>query len=90
MLYSFFNLTAKSGGWSTPSPGHFTYGNDSVPILYEDWMAPGPVWTGAENLAPTGIRSPDVQPVASRYTDWAIPVNYKIFILIQYICVTWT
>jgi len=21
--------------------------------------APGPVWTGAENLAPTGIRSPD-------------------------------
>ena len=24
-------------------------------------MAPGPVWTGAENLAPTGIRSPDRQ-----------------------------
>ena len=23
-----------------------------------DW-APGPVWTGAENLAPIGIRSPD-------------------------------
>ena len=24
------------------------------------WMgAPGPVWTGAESLAPTGIRSPD-------------------------------
>jgi hypothetical protein len=23
--------------------------------------APGPVWTGAENLAPTGIRSPDLQ-----------------------------
>jgi hypothetical protein len=22
-------------------------------------VAPGPVWTGAENLAPTGIRSPD-------------------------------
>ena len=22
-------------------------------------MAPGPVWTGAENLAPTGIRSRD-------------------------------
>ena len=27
-------------------------------------MAPGPVWTGAENLAPTGIRSPD-RPVRS-------------------------
>ena len=22
-------------------------------------MAPGPVWTGVENLVPTGIRSPD-------------------------------
>ena len=22
-------------------------------------MGPGPVWTGGENLAPTGIRSPD-------------------------------
>jgi len=22
-------------------------------------MGPGPVWTGAENLVPTGIRSPD-------------------------------
>ena len=24
-----------------------------------EWMGPGPVWTGAENLTPTGIRSPD-------------------------------
>jgi len=23
------------------------------------WVGPRPVWTGAENLAPTGIRSPD-------------------------------
>ena len=23
------------------------------------WGAPGPVWKGAENLAPTAIRSPD-------------------------------
>jgi hypothetical protein len=22
------------------------------------WVGPGPVWTGAENLTPTGIRSP--------------------------------
>ena len=25
----------------------------------EGWVAPGPVWTGAENLATTGIRTPD-------------------------------
>ena len=32
---------------------------DPVPILQEDGWVPGPVWTGAENLAPTGIQSPD-------------------------------
>ena len=36
---------------------------------------PGSVWTSAENLAPTGIRSPDRPAVASSYTDWAIPAN---------------
>ena len=29
------------------------------------------VWTGAENLAVTGIQSRTVQPLASRYTDYA-------------------
>jgi hypothetical protein len=28
-------------------------------IVKEAAWAPGPVWTGVENLAPTGIRSPD-------------------------------
>ena len=37
----------------------FTPGKDPVPILQEAGWAPGPVWTGAEDLAPTGIRSPD-------------------------------
>ena len=33
---------------------------DPVPVALEAVWAPGPVWTGAENLAPpTGIRSPD-------------------------------
>jgi hypothetical protein len=36
----------------------FTPGKDLVPIVQEAEWAPGPVWTGAENLAPTGIRSP--------------------------------
>ena len=33
-------------------------GKDPVPIVQEAGWAPGPVWTGAENLAPTGIPSP--------------------------------
>ena len=32
---------------------------DPVSIIQEAGWATGPVWTGAENLAPTGIRSPD-------------------------------
>ena len=38
---------------------HFTPGEDPVPILQEAGWVSGPVCTGAENLAPTGIRSPD-------------------------------
>ena len=52
---------------ATPRP-LFNPGKDPVPIVQEAGWAPGPVWTGAENLAPTGIRSRTVQPVASRYT----------------------
>ena len=47
-------------GWGvsvTPRP-LFTPGKDPVSIVQEAGWAPGPVWTGAENLAPTGIRSP--------------------------------
>ena len=51
--------------------GRSSPGKDPVPIVQEAGWAPGPVWTGTENLAPTGIRSRTVQPVASRYTDYA-------------------
>ena len=46
-------------GWGvsvTPRP-FFIPGKDPVPIVQEAGWAPGPVWTGAEDLAPTGIRS---------------------------------
>jgi len=42
-----------------PRCGRFTPGKDPVPIVQEAGWAPGPVWTGAEHIAPTGIRSPD-------------------------------
>ena len=53
------------GGWSTSClSSRFTLGNDQVPIVQEAGWAPGPVWTGAENVALTGIRSSDL-PVRS-------------------------
>jgi hypothetical protein len=39
---------------STPRP-YFTPGKDLVPIVQEGGWAPGPVWTGAENLVRIGI-----------------------------------
>jgi hypothetical protein len=54
---SFLNL----GPWlvwvvnATPRPLY-----PPVPILQEAEWALGPVWTGAENFTPTGIRSPDL------------------------------
>ena len=54
------STSALDGGWwSTPRPGCFTPGKDPVSIVQEAGWAPGPVWTGAEKLVPTGIRSPD-------------------------------
>jgi len=51
--------TRRGWGFSvTPRP-LFTLRKDPVPIVQEAGWAPGPVWTGAENLALTGIRSPD-------------------------------
>jgi len=61
-------------GWvvsSTPRP-QFTPGKYPVPILQEaGWGGPQGRSGRAENLVPTGIRSRTVQPVVSRYTDWA-------------------
>ena len=48
-------------GWDvsvTPRP-LFTPRKDPVPIVQEAGWALGPLWTGAENLAPTRIRFPD-------------------------------
>jgi hypothetical protein len=63
--------TRRGWGVSVKPRPLFTPENDQVPIVQEAGWAPRPVWTGADNLAPTRIRSTDVQPVTSRYTDWA-------------------
>ena len=73
-------------GWvfsSTPRP-HFTPGKDPVPILEEAGWAPGPVWTGGKSR-PHRDSIMDLQPVVSRYTDWAtrpttiiIIINFKV------------
>ena len=51
------------------TPAAFTLGKDPVPIVQEDEWALEQVWIGAENLAPTGIRSPDL-PARSESLYW--------------------
>jgi hypothetical protein len=61
MYSSTLSLTSAldGGGRSTLTPGCFTPEKDPVPIAYEVGWDPGPVWTGAKNLPPTGVRPPD-------------------------------
>jgi hypothetical protein len=53
-------------GGQRHSPAALLPGKDPVPFVQEAVWAPGPVWTGAENFAPTGIQSPD-RPVRSEW-----------------------
>ena len=57
-------------GWvinATPRP-LYPREIDAVPIVQGAGFAPGPVWTGAEKRAPTGIWSRDRSALASRLT----------------------
>ena len=63
--------TRRGWGVSVTPRSLFTPGKDLVPIVQEAGWAPGPVWTGAENLPPPRFDLRTVQPVASRYTDCA-------------------
>jgi len=50
----------EGGEGSKSRPGRtLPPGKDPVPIVQEAVWASGTVWTGAESLAPIGIRSPD-------------------------------
>jgi hypothetical protein len=64
----FLTSALDEGGWSKSRSGRSTPGKDPVSIIQEAGWAPGPVWTGAENLAPSGFDPRTVQPVASRCT----------------------
>jgi hypothetical protein len=72
-------------GWvvnATPWPLH-PRERVPIPIVQDAWWAPGPVWTAAENLVPTGIRSPD-RPYRSeslypvRYPSQTVPAMKEI------------
>jgi len=58
-LLSLDHGTGRGWGVRVTLRPFLTPGKDAVLIVQEAGWTPGSVWTGAENLAPTGIRSPD-------------------------------
>jgi hypothetical protein len=59
----------------------FTSGKDPAPVVQEAEWAPGPVWIGAKNLAPIGIRSPNLPAhneslYRLHYPDYTIPTPW--------------
>ena len=57
------------GGWLTPRPDRFTPGKDPV-----GWVGPRADIDGCgKSDPPPGFDHRTAQPVASRYSDWAIP-----------------
>jgi len=66
-------------GWGVsviPRP-LFTPRKDPVPVVQESVWAPGPVWTGAENLSSTGIRSANRPARSQSLYRLSYPVHIK-------------
>ena len=81
------------GGWSTSRPGRFTpRKSDPVPLVQEAGWTHCRYWRGRKISAPpqSGFDPRTAQPVASRYTDWAIWTLCRIkqFSLVRFELIT--
>ena len=59
------------------APAVFTPGKDPVRIVQEAGWASEPVWIGEENLAPIGIRSPDLLAPSKSLYRLSHPDSYS-------------
>jgi len=71
-FYTFFNLGDRRGGWSTPRPDRFTSGRDPVPFYKTLGGPQGKSGRVRESPHNPRFDSQTVQPVANRYTAFAI------------------
>jgi hypothetical protein len=69
--------SALDGGWwSTPHAGHLTPGNTPGTHCTGGWVGPTAGVDGrGKSSPPQGFDPRNVQPVANRYTDYAIPAQ---------------
>ena len=52
----------------------YPWENDTASIVQEAGWAPGPVWTGAENVVPWDL----IEAVVSHYTDCDFPAHLRL------------
>jgi hypothetical protein len=62
-------------------PAALPPGKDPVPIVKEAGWAPGPVWTGVENLTPTGIRSLDRPARSNSLSQLTMRIHLLTYLL---------
>jgi len=68
------NLGTRRWWVVTTTPLPFTPGKHRVPVVQKAGRASGLVWTGTEKISlPPGFDPGNAQPVASRYTNYALP-----------------
>ena len=70
-LYTSMTATVEGGEWSAARPSRTLPPRNTRYPFYRKLGGPQGRSGRAENLVPTGIRSQTIQPVVSRYTDWA-------------------
>ena len=66
------------------APAALYPGKDPVPIVQKAGWAPGPVWTGAENLAPTGFRSPGRPARSQSLYRLSYPAHHSLDVIIEF------
>jgi len=71
MALFFHDGGIRRGEWSVARCGHTLTPRKTQYPFYRRLGGPQGQSGQVENLVPTGIRSQTVQPVVSRYTDWA-------------------
>ena len=71
ILYSTMTAALEGDEWSAARPGRTLLPGKTRYPFYRRLGGPQDRSGRAENLVLTGIRSRTVQPVVSRYTDWA-------------------
>jgi hypothetical protein len=79
-VYSFFNPGARRGWVVNATPSRFTPGKDLLPLYRRLGGPQGRSGRVQKISLPPGFDPRTVQPVASRYTDYAIPAPPYIFV----------